>query len=252
MFKQYSKNKQNMKNPKLILFLVLIMLVSSACDVLQEISGELDQGSTELSREEIRAGLTEALEIGIDRAVSDASVKDGFYENSRIYVPFPPAAQKVKETALDFGLDEQVETFEKTLNRAAENAAANVKPIFMAALREMSIQEARRILHGEENAATQYFKSKTKSELQAICYPEIEKATNQVQLTKYWEPMIKVYNKARIISGDPEINPDLNAYVTEKTIDGLFILIAEEEKQIRENPQKRVTELLKKVFGSVR
>jgi hypothetical protein len=241
-------------NKAKLIFIAFALMAFPACDVLEEVADSVNipgEAETGLTQEEIRNGLTDALEVGIKQAVSDASQTNGFYQNERVFIPFPPQAHKVRETALDFGLDSQVESFERTLNRAAENAASKVKPIFMNALNEMTIQDATNILHGEDDAATRYFRRKTEDDLEQVCYPEIEKATSQVELTKHWEPIIKIYNKARLVTGDPEINPDLNAYVTEKTIDGLFLMIADEERQIRENPEKRVTEILKKVFGSL-
>lgn len=232
-----------------LIFLFSMSLYS--CDVLQQLEANLPSESSQLTDVEIREGLTDALRVGLNNAVSQASVTDGFYENDDIFVKFPVEAYKVREAALDFHLDGQVEKFEETLNRAAEKAAAEVKPVFMKALTEMTFADARGILRGEDNAATEYFKRKTYSELVQICYPKVESVTSEVQLTKHWEPIINVYNKARLITGDPEINPDLNDYVTKKTIDGLFFLIEEEEKQIRKDPAKRVTEILKKVFGSV-
>jgi hypothetical protein len=233
------------------LIFCFILLLFSSCSVLNELDVNVPGQSVQLTESEIVAGLTEALDIGIDKAVGNASITDGFYKNEAIFIPFPMEAYKVRQAAMDFHLDAQVQKFEETLNRAAENAASRVKPIFVNALKQMTFNDAKAILRGDDNAATEYFRRTTNEDLMRICYPEIEKATSQVQLTKHWEPIIKVYNKARIISGDPEINPDLNAYVTQKTIDGLFKLIEQEEMQIRKNPEKRVTELLKKVFGSL-
>ena len=241
------------KHYSLIIFISFFNLLFFACDVMEDVVNTipLETTTTQLTESEIRDGLTEALEIGLSNAVGYASAVDGFYKNEEIFVPFPVEAYKVRKAALDFHLDAQVEKFEKTLNRAAEKAAAEVKPVFIDALKEMTYTDARSILKGEDNAATTYFRQKTEKKLQDICYPKVADVTSRVELTKYWEPIINVYNKARLITGDPEINPDLNAYVTAKTIDGLFVLIEKEEKQIRENPEKRVTELLKKVFGSV-
>ncbi len=233
-------------------FLIFLFSISFySCEVLQQLETNLPSQSAQLTDVEIREGLTDALRIGLNNAVNQASVTDGFYKNDEIFVKFPVEAYKVREVALNFHLDGQVNKFEETLNRAAEKAAAEVKPVFMKALTEMTFSDARGILRGEENAATEYFKRKTYDELVQICYPKVESVTSEVKLTKHWEPIIKVYNKARIISGDPEVNPDLNDYVTKKTIDGLFFLIENEEKQIRKDPAKRVTEILKKVFGSV-
>jgi hypothetical protein len=236
---------------KAILSLIIVSCLFVSCDVLEQIEYPNLSSGVELSESEIRAGLTEALEVGLKNAVSQASVKDGFYKNDKIFIPFPMEAYKVREAALNFHLDSQVEKFEETLNRAAEQAVTEVKPIFLKALKEMSYSDAKSILKGNDNAATKYFKNKTYEELVKTCYPKIEAVTSDVKLTSYWSPIVKVYNKARILTGDPEINPDLNAYVTEKTIDGLFVLVEQEELKIRTNPQKRVTELLKKVFGSL-
>ncbi|MFO7789211.1 MAG: DUF4197 domain-containing protein [Bacteroidota bacterium] len=235
---------------KVFFSVVLLALSLQACEVLEQLPDSYGKTSG-LTESEMREGLREALEVGIDKSVSRASVTDGFYRNKKIKVPFPMEAHKVREAAIDFGLENKVEEFEKTLNRAAENASSEVKPIFMDALKEMGIKDARDILNGADDEATRYFERKTRDELEKVCYPEVEKVTSQVQLTKHWEPIIKTYNRVRMMSGDPEINPDLDEYVTEKTIDGLFVLIGEEEKKIRENPEKRVTELLKKVFGSL-
>ncbi len=233
----------------------LTILFSSmvlSCDVLQQVVTTLPaENSSVLSDGEIQNGLTEALKIGLENAVKSASATDGFLKNQDIFIPFPPEVEKVKKMALDLHLDAQVAQFEETLNRAAEKASAQVKPIFLDALMEMTFADARNILQGGDNAATNYFKQKTEKRLQEICYPEIEKVTSQVQLTKYWTPVVSVYNKACFLTGAPEVNPDLNSYVTQRTIDGLFLLIGNEEKQIRENPQKRVTEILQKVFGSL-
>jgi hypothetical protein len=243
--------KNNIKlNMKIILSVGMLAFVFTSCEVLKQLPDSYGTTSG-LSEAEIREGLTEALELGIKHSVMEASQTNGFYHNQKIKVPFPMEAHKVRDAAIDFGMKKQVEEFEKTLNRAAENASTEVKPIFMKALKEMTIKDARDILKGEEDAATRYFERKTRDELETVCYPEIEKVTSRVQLTKHWEPLIKTYNRVRVMSGDPKINPDLNQYVTEKTIDGLFVLIAKEEKQIRENPEKRVTDILKKVFGSL-
>lgn len=234
----------------LILSLVVIFSLSS-CEIAEEIIGEADfETSGGLNEAEIRNGLTQALEVGVNNSVKTASAKNGFYDNNKIRVPFPPKLHKAREAAIDFGLKSQVEKFELKLNRAAEKASAQVKPVFMKALKDMSINDARKILKGDNNAATEYFRRKTYDELKSVCYPHIESVTKDVQLASYWTPIVEIYNKVRVMSGDPEINTDLNEYVTERTIDGLFTLIEKEEKQIRENPEKRVTDLLKKVFAN--
>lgn len=207
------------------------------------------EGSGELSSSEVAAGLKEALVVGTDNAVDLSGVVNGFYENPQLHIPFPEEAQKVKNTALDLGLDRQVEEFEKNLNRAAEVAVQKAQPIFVAAIQDMTIEDAFGILNGDEHAATDYLRRKTSDELAAAFRPEVGEAIDQVELTKYWNPLARAYNTATRFTGGESVDPDLTQYVTDRAMDGLFLLIAEEEEKIREDPAARVTELLRKVFG---
>jgi len=176
---------------------------------------------------------------------------DGFLKNEKIRLPFPSDAQKVKDKALQLGLDKKVEEFETTLNRAAEEAAKEAAPIFISAIKEMSIGDGFEILKGSDNAATKYLKDKTTSKLTTAFAPKVENAINKVNLTKYWEPLTSAYNSASFLTGSDDINTDLKSYITEKAITGLFQLIEEEELKIRKDPIARVTDVLKKVFGSL-
>lgn len=207
-----------------------------------------NQGS--LTTSEVASGLKEALVKGTDYAVDFSGVKDGFYKNPRLYIPFPAEAEKVKETALKLGLSSQVNKFEETLNRAAEQAVKEAKPIFVNAITSMSIEDAFGLLKGGDNAATDYLRRKTSTELFNKFQPKVSQAVNQVELTKYWNPLANAYNTSTQFTGGETVDPDLTEYITNRSIDGLFKLIADEEKQIRENPAARVTDLLKKVFGS--
>lgn len=201
-----------------------------------------------LTNGEVIAGLKEALKVGANKAVDISSVTDGFYKNPALFIPFPEEAQKVKDIALDVGLGNQVDNFERTLNRAAEEAARQAAPIFVNVITGMTIQDGFNILNGPENAATEYLKSKTTPELSTKLSPVVSQAIDKVELTKYWEPLITKYNTVTMFTGGEEINPDLEAYVTERAIDGLFVHIAAEEKSIREYPEARITDILKKVF----
>ncbi len=215
----------------------------------------LDNGSESstnpLSNEEVISGLKEALTVGIENGSSKASKLDGFLKNDNIRLPFPEDAQKVKDKALQLGLNKKVEEFETTLNRAAEEAAKEAAPIFINAIKEMSIGDGFKILNGSNNAATNYLKDKTLSKLKAAFSPKVETAINKVNLTKYWEPLTSAYNSASFLTGAEDINTDLNEYITNKAIAGLFKLVEEEELKIRKDPIARVTDILKKVFGSL-
>ncbi len=201
---------------------------------------------TTLSNDEVINGLKEALSIGTNQSTALASKLDGFYKNPAIFIPFPTEAQKVKEYATKVGLTAQVNKFELTLNRAAEEATKSAAPIFLNAVKGMTITDGFSILKGSDNAATLYLKDKTNPELVKMFTPIVKAAITKVQLTKYWTPIITSYNKVPLVQKQ---NPDLTAYVTDKAIQGLFKLLADEELKIRKNPASRVSDLLKKVFG---
>lgn len=222
--------------------------IQRTLETANEVLNESDQSA--LTSSEVAAGLKQALEEGTKYAVSTGSKTDGFYQNPKLFIPFPAEAQKVKNTALQLGLESQVNKFEETLNRAAEEAVKEATPIFINAITSMSINDAFAILKGGEHAATNYLRQTTGEELRGLFEPKVSDAIDKVELTKYYSPLASAYNTATMVSGGEKINPDLTAYVTEKSVDGLFVLIAEEEKKIRENPAERVTDLLRKVFGS--
>ncbi len=198
-----------------------------------------------LSADEVGKGLKEALVVGAEKSVNKAGVANGFYGDKLIRIPFPEQATKMKTTLEKAGMKQQVASFEKTLNSAAELAAKEVFSIFSDAILAMTIEDALGILKGNDNAATVYLDKKTNAKLYLKIKPIVTKAIAQVELTKYWNPLAKSYNA---IPFTKEVNPDLHDYVTKKTIKGLFTLIALEEKEIRNNPAARVSELLQKVF----
>jgi hypothetical protein len=176
--------------------------------------------------------------------------ENAFLQTPRLRIPFPEEAEKVKDTAEKLGLDRQVETFEENLNHAAEKAVAEATPIFVDAITSMTIEDAFSILNGGEHAATKFLRNKTESDLESAFRPKVQDAINQVELTKYWSPLVSAYNTSNMLTGGEDVNPDLTGYVTEKAMDGLFLLISEEEEKIREDPLARTTELLERVFGS--
>ncbi len=236
-------------------FVLLILLPFYSCDpvVLESIMSGSNTGTTAkvLSNEDVIQGLKEALNIGARNAVSFTSKPDGFLKNPLIRIPFPEEAQKVKNAAINLGLSAQVETFETTLNRAAEKAAAEAVPVFIQAISQMTIQDGFAILRGDSIAATNFLRKTTTEQLKQRFSPIVQKAIDEVKLTSYWEPLTKAYNQSTLFTGNTPVNTDLNAYVTDKALQGLFQYVAVEEKKIRKDPAARVTDILQRVFGSI-
>jgi hypothetical protein len=233
------------------LLLLVVLVLFTACSP-QELQSILNGAgtSTALSNEEVVAGLKEALRTGAERSVAKASATDGFLGDARIRIPFPPEAIKVKNTLSDLGMRQPVEDFERTLNRAAEQAAKEAVPVFVEAITSMTIQDGFNLLRGGENAATNFLRDRTSASLRVRFEPVVAQATREVALTSYWQPLASAYNTATLFTGGTAVDPDLNAYVTTKAMDGLFLLLAEEERRIRVDPLARTTELLRKVFAA--
>jgi hypothetical protein len=231
-----------------------LLIISSSCELLNEVSKVVQtpvatNASNPLSNEEVITGLKEALSIGIKNSVNLTSATDGFLKNPEIMLPFPPDAIKVKEKALALGLSGQVEKFETTLNRAAEEATKQAIPIFIDAIKNMSVKDGFAILKGGNGAATTFLKNQTSAKLVSAFAPKVKEATSKVKLTEYWNPIITKYNALTLGN---KIDPDLDAYITQKAIDGLFIMVAKEEDKIRLDPAARVSDILIKVFGSLK
>ena len=172
-------------------------------------------------------------------------------KNDAIRLPFPPDAQKVKDKAVEWKLDGQVQKFETTLNRAAEEATKEALPIFKDAILNMSVQDGFAILNGGDGSATKFLKEQTTSKLVTAFAPKVKEATSKVKLTEYWNPIINKYNSAMTLTGGQKLNPDLDSYITQKAIEGLFYMVEKEENKIRKDPAARVTDILVKVFGSL-
>ena len=231
--------------------LLLIFLISSAScksqininNVLNTVNNSLGNG---LSNADITAGLKEALNVGTKNASSQVSKVDGFYKNNLIRIPFPKDARDMKTTLERMGMKKQVAAFEKQLNRAAEDAAKKAAPIFMAAITSMTINDGLTILKGKDDEATQYLRRGTTAQLVKEFRPIIAASMKKVNVTKYWNPLFSTYNKVPLVK---KVNPNLDDFVTEKAIEGLFLMVAGEELKIRKNPEARISEILKKVFG---
>lgn len=204
-------------------------------------------GGESLSTEEVASGLKEALTKGVSTGSDLVSQVDGYFKNPEIKIPFPPEVKQVEATLRQIGMGSEVDKFILTLNRGAEDAAKEAKPIFIQAVKQMTIQDAWAILKGEQDAATQYLKKTTSSLLKEKFKPVIQSSLEKVNATKYYGELVNSYNRVPLVQ---KVNPDLSEYATEKAMEGLFIMIAKEEKNIRANPLARTSELLKKVFGS--
>lgn len=199
-----------------------------------------------LTTEEIGRGLKEALTVGIKNSSSQASALNGYLGNQTIKLLFPPEAQKVEQKLRDIGLGNECDKFITTLNRGAEKAAEKAVPIFVDAITKMTIQDALSILKGDKDAATNYLKRTSSQALMNAYGPIMQEAINSTGATKLYGDIAGTYNK---IPFTQKINPDLQQYATQKAVDGLFLLVAQEEQKIRENPAARVSDILKRVFG---
>jgi len=234
---------------KIYWFLVFVLTACTSAQINQTI-GEYNKamGTTEkpLTTAEVGDGLKEALINGISKGADLVSITDGYFKNPEIKIPFPPEVQKVEKTLRDIGLGSEVDRFVMTLNRGAEDAAKEAKPIFVSAIKSMTIEDAWAILKGEDNAATQYLRKTTSTQLKNAFRPVIQNSLNKVNATKYYGDLVTRYNKIPFVE---KVNPNLDDYATDKAVEGLFVMIAKEEKNIRKDPVARTTELLKRVFG---
>lgn len=201
-----------------------------------------------LDYDTIVSGLKEALNIGSKKAIASVSQTDGYLANELIKIAMPPQLQQVSDLMRKFGLSGQADAFEASMNHAAEKAAPQATSLIIDAIKDMSIEDANNILKGSDDAATQYFREKTSTQLTELFRPTIDESLNQVGTTKYYNDLTQQIASLPLVGEN--VNLDLPDYVTEQALNGLFVMIAEEEKKIRQNPAARTTELLKQVFGS--
>ncbi len=227
-----------------------IMLSTQSCTDAQmkqftKTAGDVLATNSTLTNGEAIKGLREALTVGITNASGFASATDGFFKNASIKLLFPPEAQNIETKLRALNMGNLCDQFIQSLNRGAEKASASSVEVFKNAIMGMSITDGFNILKGNNNAATEYLKAKTTSQLTANFKPIIQTSLDQVNATKYWSDIINAYNKIPFIT---KMNPDLVGYATDKAISGLFQLVASEEQKIRENPAARVNDVLKRVF----
>lgn len=225
---------------------LLVLLLLTSCETAQQVLNSLPASTSTTNTNQIAAGLKEALTIGTQNSANRLSSVNGFFANAALKILMPPEAQKVESTLRNMGLGSVVDKAILSMNRGAEEASKSATPIFVNAIKQMSITDAIGILRGGDFAATNYFKQKTTAELINAFRPVISAALTKVDATRYWGDVFSTYNK---FSTKP-VNTDLTAYVTEKAVAGIFQEVGLEEQKIRKDPAARVTDLLKTVFGS--
>ncbi len=203
-------------------------------------------GDDGLSDSKMIDGLKEALQIGTGNAVETVSQMGGYYENPEIKIPLPDAIQRVEKLVRAAGYGAQVDAFEMSMNRAAEKAAPEAKSIFWDAIKQMNFSDARKILEGQDNEATLYFKEKTYGRLSEVFEPIVHNAMSQVGVTRKYQELDE---KVRSVPFASILQFDLDAYVKDGALGGLFFMLSEEERKIRQDPAARVTDLLKETFG---
>jgi len=249
-----------MKRTVLSVVAILLFLAAPASaqtwrSILGQATGSQDEEpkkedqAQNLTEDQASKGLKEALEIGAEKAVELASAKDGFFGDELIRIPLPKSIRSAGETLRRFGLGETVDEFELSMNRAAEAASAKAKPILVDAVKGLTVEDGLAILKGGDTAATDLLRSRTEEQLSRELEPIVTHAMDEADVTQYYDRLME---KGGPILGMMGQEPqDLDDYVTGKTLDGLFTLIAQEEKKIRKDPLARTTDLLKKVFGSL-
>lgn len=231
---------------KKILFVLFVSAALSSCDVFSKLPTGTGGGVTEA---EAGQGIKEALGQGLVKAVLNLNKTDGFFGSQFYKVLLPPDAVKIENTLRDLGMGKMVDKAILSINRAAEDAVGYAKPIFVDAIKDMTLMDAINIVRGPKDAATNYFKDKTRNALLAAFLPSVKTSLDKVNATKYYGDIVTTYNN--FPTTIKKINPDLPGFVVEKATDALFDQIAKEEANIRENPVARTTEILRKVFGGI-
>ncbi len=216
------------------------------CAELQQVVNQLPQGSVGIGNEEIARGLREALNFGIEKQVSKLTAKDGFFRNQLVKILLPDELKKVDKTLRDVGLGKLADEGLRILNRAAEDAVKEATPIFVDAVKGISFADAKQILLGSDSAATSYLEQNTRKKLYNRFNPVIKNSFKKVGADQIWSNIITKYNNLPLTN---DVNPDLTDYTTKEALDGVFTMIALEEKEIRTKLSSRTTDLLRKIFA---
>jgi hypothetical protein len=229
---------------KIALSLVAFSLFS--CAEMQQVLDQIPQGTGVLSQAEIGNGLKEALNNGITKQVSKLTATDGFFKNEAVKILLPEELQTVDKKLRQIGMSKLADEGLKVINRAAEDAVKEATPIFVDAVKQMSFNDAKNILMGNESSATTYLQNTTSTTLYTKFNPVIKKSYTKVGADKVWKEIITKYNSIPLVK---KVNPDLTDYTTKKAMEGVFKMIAVEEKDIRTNLASRSSDLLRKVFA---
>ena len=233
---------------RIVMFTLVALLWSASgyAQLEKAIQGLGLGGKGGLSDSKINSGLKEALKIGTENAVGLTGKTDGYFKNQAIKILMPEKLRGLEKGLRAVGYGPQVDEFILSMNRAAEKAAPSAKKIFRDAITSMTFEDARKILGGNETAATEYFKTKTSDKLTAAFLPTVKKATNEVGVTRQYKELVDRYQSLPLAKSE---SLDIDQYVVKKALDGLFLVLGEEERKIRTNPTARVTDLLKEVFA---
>lgn len=238
-------DKQNPNNMMRKILLLLLVFNITGCAELQGVINQLPQGGV-LTNAEIGLGLKQALDFGIDKQVTKLTQEDGFFKNELVKIVLPEELQKVDKALRDIGLSNLADEGLKVLNRAAEDAVKEATPIFVNAVKGITFDDAKNILLGSDNAATQYLTSRTQSALYDKFNPVIKNSFSKVGADTIWSNLINKYNTIPFTNN---VNSDLTDYVTNEALKGVYTMIAVEEKEIRTKISSRTTDLLQKVFA---
>jgi len=228
------------------IFTVILIFNLTACAELQQVVNQMPQSGGVLTNVDIASGLRQALDFGIDKQVSKLTAKDGFFKNELVKILLPDELKKVDKALRDIGLSNLADEGLKILNRAAEDAVKEATPIFITAVKEITFADAKNILIGKDDAATQYLTGKTQTALYNKFQPVINSSFAKVGADQIWNNLITKYNTIPFTNN---VNPDLTSYVTGEALKGVYTMIAVEEKAIRTKLSSRTTDLLRKVFA---
>lgn len=233
---------------QLALALILAVVPASAQldKILEGFGKKKSSSSSSLSDDKIGSGLKEALEVGAGNAVAITGKTDGFFKNEAIKILMPEKLRTIEKGLRMTGFGPKVDEFELSMNRAAEKAAPEAKSIFIGAIRQMTLDDARKIFTGGDTAATEYFKAKTSGELTTAFRPIVEKSMDEVGVVQQYNHLMGSVESLPFVKKE---SLDIHSYVVGKALDGIFHVLGEEEKKIRTNPAAQVTSLLKEVFG---
>ena len=233
---------------KTIFTLLIISITLGSCETLQQVANAAGAGTgVGISNTEAAAGIKEALAQGITKSVLQLNTTDGFFRNEFYKVLLPPEARKIENTLRDLGFNSLVDKAILQINRGAEDAAGYAKPIFVEAIKNMTLSDAIGLIRNGDTSATHFFREKTTAKLLEAFRPVIAASLQKVDATKYYGDMVSKYNN--FPTTFKRLNPDLTSYVTQKATDALFNLIAKEEINIRTNFAARTTDILRRVFG---